>query len=329
MIAVMNRGVSLALARLRRGVVVCCWVIGMAVFAQLIIWSLATYTDVRHEVIEQVAEAPLIVSADAARSRPAARLSRDHGAMDSAAPPAGSQAAAPAPASAPVAAPVYGASSAGLESERVPSPHDSTMQSVFDLGSTFARCAMLALLAFIGIAVVLASGASVPGVERTTSAFIWAAIVGLIALPLGGAFALPWTDGALCSYEHMTSSVETFRDATLAAEPSAEGLKATPGWLELHVRFALVPVIMIVGLAFIGLRFCASVEMALLPRESPRLDPALEREASNIAPSSLHGGRLGTALTRTLETPTPIVESHDGIPGAGQLSPGKAPKRLI
>jgi hypothetical protein len=86
----------------------------------------------------------------------------------------------------------------------------------------------------------------------------------------------------------------------------------------------------------IGLGFSAGVHSGIVPKENMRLDPTLEREAANITPGSLHGGRAAVALRAASSAPMSSPErkpvsapAPSQPPSITQLSVGEAPKRLI
>ena len=58
-----NRSLCDALRRLRLAIVVSCWVISLSLGVQTVIWSLATFTDMRYGQSESSADVPLIVTA--------------------------------------------------------------------------------------------------------------------------------------------------------------------------------------------------------------------------------------------------------------------------
>ena len=54
--------VSASLARLRRGVTLCCWIVGLSLVAQMLIWAVATFMDVRFQELPDNRPGELIVS---------------------------------------------------------------------------------------------------------------------------------------------------------------------------------------------------------------------------------------------------------------------------
>ena len=181
----------------------------------------------------------------------------------------------------------------------------------------FRRKAYL-LLPLLGLGVLLGVTTATSGVESTVSAFMWSLFISMLVLPLGASVGLPWSEGALTSYTMMTEQVDAIRDAS----PDALG-GAT-----FYARFAFLPIACVAGIAMVGLRFGSGVNAGIIPRESMRLDPVLEREAANVKPGSLHGGRAGNALRNMNGSNTPERKPSAPAPALA-TSAGEAPRRLI
>jgi hypothetical protein len=111
-------------------------------------------------------------------------------------------------------------------------------------------------------------------------------------------------------------------DAAKTADLSLEGVT-------FFARFALLPLACLIGVAMIGLRFCAGIEAALPKREDMRLDPTLEREAANITPTSLHGARAGAAFKAAQPAVSGASAAQPHPAGMTQPTAGVVPKRLI
>lgn len=301
-----SSSVCLAITRLRAGVVGCCWIAGLALACQALIWALAVFTELRFEgsaAENAVAEeAQLVVHAEPTVQMNNRLIPADAGKVEA-------QRAKP---------------SAEADGARKLSSIDTLMSGAADTVGTLGRLAVLILLPIMALGVLLGASASVPGVEKTVSAFMWTLLVAVLILPLGGAFQLPWEGGALGSYGQMMTAVDQMegRSAPVTAEGAAQA--AQPSSLVFYGRFLLLPATCIVGLAMVGLRFCTGVEAAVLQRESMKLDPALEREAANIKPSSLHsGGRSASILSRTV-TSSPSASPSSGS-GSSYSPPSEEP----
>ncbi len=56
-----NRSLCIALGRMRFVIVTSCWVIALSLVAQVVVWSLCTFTELRFASPEVAGEAPLVV----------------------------------------------------------------------------------------------------------------------------------------------------------------------------------------------------------------------------------------------------------------------------
>ncbi len=284
------RYISLALGRLRLGITLCCWTIGLALMTQMVVWSLATFTDLRHAELHDTSEAPLVVTRDAPRRRSGGLRSANDDRDE--------------------------------RRGEVPDPNRvfSTTDQIFNHTVAFAaaagKLACMAMLLLLVVGVILSSSSALPGVEKTVSALTWAVVMALLTLPLGEVMELPWREGAFSSYEYMTGQIDLARD-------KAEGVRFT---ITFDARFLIYPAACVVMAVLVGMRFGAGTEAARLPDEH-RLDPELEKEAGGIQVSSLHGGRSAGALGRVVEGSESGPKKP--MPSARRVSPGTAPKRII
>jgi hypothetical protein len=262
--------VGIALARLRRGVLVCCWLIALSLIAQLLVWATAMFTDARHHTIMVQAAAPLIVNqAEKTPSNaPAISTTDKPESVATVARTSQTLTAAKAP-----------------DPNRVPSKYDRMMNTASDFAAGIGMLAIIALLPLLAMGASMGAGSATPGVEHCVSAFTWSIVLAMLILPLGELIGLPVKEGALYAYANMTHQVD-------AAHSVGNGW-ASPTF---YARFAVLPLACVVAVAIIGLRFCAGVQAGMPVVESMKLDPVLEREAANITPGSLHGGRGAAAL---------------------------------
>ena len=298
-----SASVSVALGRLKRGVLLCCWAVGLALMAQVAIWSLVTFTDVRwQQALPADGEAgrPMIVESDA-------------------------DAEAPAPGSVFAQDPIVEPRPEELGPPIVPSRYDSMFRTGSSLLSGFGTIAVLALVPFIGLGVVLATSSATTGVEQAVSAFGWSIVVALLVMPVAQVLGLPWRDGALWSYDALTAHVDMLDNVVEKDKVQAS--------IMFYARYLLLPLASVVGILLVGTRFSAGVEVGLEVAENLRLDPQLEQEAGNVQPGSLHGGRTAAAM-RQISDSLPGgggggYDQRTGGPSVRQPSPGEAPKRLI
>lgn len=327
--------ISLALTRLRRGVVLGCLLVATALIIQTVLWSLVSFTELRFEQPDATAhgETPLIVSTQPTNSEP----------RKSTLPIPGNGMEKPAEKSKPL--------------HRQTSTTDQHFDAAFNLAGGIGRGAMVLVTVFIAIGVIVGVSASVPGIDQGVSALMIAVLVSLLVLPFGGAFGFPWQDGALSRYEYMTTRSDAVTALHIAVHPTSDATSnnnnnngnrnssdssngrlhemSAIGMSAIAIRFGAFPTLCLLGVTWLGFRFAAAVEAAI-HREDMKLDPALEREASNISPTSLHGARNAN-LFSNLSKNSNANGTDQGRNGSSQSdgrsirqpNQGKAPARLI
>jgi len=302
-----HMNIGLALGRLRRLVVLCCVLIGFSLMVQLLIWSLVTFTDLRYETLEINESTPLIVTSSTSNQRFSPET------LD-----VGGTAAA--------------SSMQSKDISRVLSASDRIFAIIADLNAALGILATVSLVLFIAVSLLLATNSAAPGIESVVASFGWVVLVGLLLLPLGQVFPLPWVYGCFTPYDELIKPLAAITDT----ETSLPGLPV-------YARFLILPLTCIIGVGLVLNRFFVGVEAALLPRPDFRLDPKLEAECAKVKPSSLHGGRAAGALSQMVQTsedpqaiqgsPLPSAGPTQGmptqLPNATEVSPGTAPRRLI
>ncbi len=305
-----SASVSLALGRLRFSVLLSCWVIGLALLAQTVIWSLVNFTELRWDRSETpTAETALIVKPGPA---PVVRSALDD---------------------------VKGRPSAEpVDPNRLVSGYDR----IFEIGSRLARglgtVGLLALLPLLAVGVLLAAGSATRGVDKTVSAFTWSIVVALLVLPIGELVGLSAPGGAFWSYEAVTAKIDAAGVPAIDARtvpPSDAGDAWNEGLAGSIARYVMLPLAALCAVCMVGLRFDAGVEAGLVRKEDLTLDPKLEAEAGGITPGSLHAGRAATAMQGLgsgvpfAPGPKAIAAPAEGPVSIRQVSPGSAPKRMI
>lgn len=347
------QAVGLAMARLKRGVVICCWAAMLALLTQTVVWSLAVFTDARYDDASQLAGAEHSGTAIVRRED-----GRKGGPLR-------------APGASADASESHSPKTDPIDEARPLSRHDDRFRTAVNISAIAATLAVLAMLPLLAVGIVLAAGAAAPGVEKTVSALALALLVAALVLPIARLSGVESFSGTISGYDSMIAAVEAARQADTAqalesmvavegkgadktgavktserisaGKPAAKGdaahagdhqavgdaaddLLASAGGAEFYLRYLLLPLTCIIGLALIALRFSAGVEAAII-RIDYRLDPALEREAANIKASSLHGsGRSTAALGGTMAG---APAAPPAPPSAMQVSPGVAPRRII
>jgi hypothetical protein len=298
--------ISIALTRLRRGVGLCCWLAAVSLIAQLLVFGVAAFMDVRRTTLEDQTTPATVVSAAAAQR----------------AAPLGSADAQPL--ESPAEARTDAADEA-INPNVVLTGHDRVLNKISGIAMTTGMIAMVLMLPLLLAGVMLSAASATPGVENVVSSFMWSLLVGLFLLPVGGIVGLPWQHGGLVPYDFMTQQVDM------------QMVDGQWGAISFHTRFVLLPLACLVGVGLVGFRFSSGVFAGIIPKEDMRLDPVLEREAANVKAGSLMGGRTAAAL-RNMNTapPTPPATTAVTPSGAGEVKPGmlqatagEVPRRLI
>lgn len=290
--------VGIALARLRRGVNVCCWIVACSLLAQVLVWGFATFMDVRYSELEEH-HTRLIVEGNAAQND--------------------------APSRAAAWRPAVGSTDAADVGDIEPANPNLVITKydrIMHIASTLARgagsLAMVVLLPLLAVGVILTAGSATPGVERVVSSFIWSTVVAIFVLPVGSALGLPWDEGALATYGHITTNVDN------VLGPQGDGW----GGPTFYARFVLLPLACVMGVILVGFRFNYGVEAGIPPKESMRLDPVLEREAANMKATSLYGSRTASAMRTLVNKPAEPADSKSNSTSM-KTSAGEMPRRLI
>ena len=301
--------IELAFRRLRLGVLGCCWIVGLALTVQLVVWSLARYTDMRFETRVATAPTAQIVSPQAAPA--IIRPHHDNASLT------GAQAANEAP---------------PVDPNRVFSKYDEIFRHASALASSLGKLAFAMLMPLLAVGVFLSAGSGAAGVHKSVSAFTWSLVLAILMLPVGALVEWPALTGAFYGYDGMLAGIE----ASMGVVPEGEAQSAMAPF----ARYLMLPGVCLIGLILVGFRFSLGVEASLLHQETRQLDPAIEREASNRSATSLAAGagRSAGALTRVMGSSLPSMpppapringDAEDRMPSATKVSPGDAPRRLI
>jgi len=298
---------SPALRHIRLSVTVSAWIVGLALFVQILTWAMVNYTDLRIATIEPtpVNDRPTVVK----KARPHRGEIRSLTGVE---PRVETEPTVPA--------------NPGLPPEvnRSPSRFDVwfRVQDQLALAAGIAGC--LALCVQLAVGTIVAAGASVYGMRRVVSAQAWS--MALLAL------CLPWErlvsefpfGGVFTAYDRMTATSDAF---------AAGGPSALPG-LIFYGKFLLLPAAALAATALIGLRFSSGVETGIVASGPTPEELAIEAEASNRKAGSLLGaGRIGGALESTLKKaaeparnpPDPFVATAPHAAGANAEQPSRRP----
>ena len=186
MAARINRSLCIALGRMRFVIVTSCWVIALSLLAQVLVWSLCTFTDLRFADPSESGEAPLIVE-----NKPAPEVNESRGRWR------------------PETGPV--------DDVLLLSAVDRIFKIVVTVARTMALMSALIIIPLLCLGVLLAVPAGAPRVERAVNALTWAIILVLLIMPLGGWFGMAWNQGTITDYKGLTLEVDTARESGFAA----------------------------------------------------------------------------------------------------------------
>lgn len=258
-------------------VVVCCAI------AQMLVFAMVHYTDVRWTEIKPVEqERPTVVDARVPGRSAKPQSERSEGEQTGAAP---------------------------SDVNRVLSTTDVVLRRVSNLAVTAGVIGVIGLAVMTAMGVVVAGGGAVQGVEKAVAACFWAVVLALVCLP--------WTDlmpsvaisGVFSPYGVI---VESSEGVGLAGAGSSE--------VSLLGRFVLLPMVAAVGAALVVLGFRAGVERGIIITSMSEFDEKIEKEISTIRSRGVTGkssralGAFNQALSDH-EQPSGRAAARDGDEG--------------
>ena len=170
----------MALQHLRLSISACALALGVALAAQVVVWAMVHFTDVRTaEVDAQAApDMRVVTSAEAAKKIAEAPVGEGDG---------------------PAAV------------NTVPSRNDVILRSTAPIVQTFGVIAALLLSILMWQAMAVCGGANMPGVERAVTAGTLTHLIVLLALPLGAVLPDTTYHGVFASYAKMVEASEALR----------------------------------------------------------------------------------------------------------------------
>lgn len=292
--------VSAALRHLRLGVTASGAALSLALILQLLVFAFVHFTDARWTEMEPPKPTTRELRVVRSNTDTAQSLSG-----------AGSKVAEKlAEAETPVAA---------ANVNRVLNRNDFWMHGASDLARSVGSVAVIVLALALFQGVIVAGGASVPGVERVVTSSTWALVLALLCLPVAGMLpGIPFA-GALPSYEWLTAASESMRSDSPVA----------PGWGEFYGSVFFAPMIALIGSAVIVLRFHAGVEQGVIATSVSELDEKLHREMSSIKLGATSAPRSVGALNRAIGDASGVGAAAPKTGAEAALAAGGAPLRRI
>lgn len=258
----MNRPdhVAPALQGLRGWVVLSACVVAIASLVQLGTFVLVEFTSVRTTQVEAPPGPPRVVTAapDTAPTKAAPAQAKITTA------PAPSLAQGPMLASRPA-----GQVSEPVDPNKVRSVTDRNLELFSNAASVAGVLGAAMLLACVSLGLVLATSASVPGVQHAVPAFAWSVVVFVMATPwswLSVHGASAWLPGVLCGYDPLTRAADAERGL-------GGGAMAV---------FVLLPCCAAGLCVYIIHAFTTGLRPGLVIRHVSELEEAAEREMAEI-----------------------------------------------
>jgi len=261
--------ISSALQHLRFGVTAAAAALALALAAQVVVWSIVHYTEVRIESLAPSLPSDPLQVVRASTLKAALEAER------------------------------HAAPTAPVDPNQVPSAGDLILRRASSITQSLGVLCALLFAALVFQGVVIAAGSGIPGVEKTVTAGTWSMVILLLCLPLSSLLpSLPFT-GVFVSYDHIVRASDAYRSSAPAA----------PGWLSFYGSNLLFPLALILAVTLVLARFRSGIEAGVIVTNMSQLDEKLEREirAMNLGqlsqPRAL--GALQSALgSAPLDPPT-------------------------
>ncbi len=290
--------VSSALRHLRFSVIAAGGALSIALILQMLVFAFIHFTDVRFDELqpETQTNSLRVVRTDST----AISLS-------------GKGSAIPARA---VKETTSNASDEPAEVNRVLNRNNLWLNITSDLARTVGFVSAIVLVFSMFQGVVIAGGASVPGIELAVTAGTWSLAIALACLPIGTLLPGIAFPGALPSYSWVIAASEALR--------SGAGASVSP--ILFYSAGLLTPMVVLVMTAVVVSRFLAGVEQGVIVTSMSELDEKLQREMSSIKIGSSSTPRSVGALHRAIgETPA----EHTPMAASGSAPANGASQRKI
>lgn len=159
----------------------------------------------------------------------------------------------------------------GVEVNRVRSAADVWMRRASGLAAGVGVLAAMCLCVLTMLGVAVAGGGCVPGVERATTAAVWAVILALVCLPWERLMPGLGVPGVFASYADMTGAIDG---------KTVEGVGV--GAFAMMMQWVAAPCVAMFAALGVALWFRAGVEQGIIVLSPSEFDIAVAREAEMI-----------------------------------------------
>lgn len=304
--------ISPALAHLRFAVTISCAMVALAAVVQTVVFLFAQFTDARWHIPRVDADAQQTLKVVAPAPPPPAPAP----APSLAGPPVTPGALSPDGGSPMVKSALRVRSLTETQAaaqQRTLSRQDSMMRAFWDTAAAAGSIGVIAGIVFVFAGLVIAGGASVPGVDATVTALMGAMLLTLGCLPLQGWMpALPWP-GVFSTYDLMTAQIDASSRATLSV----------------LAAYGLMPFLACCVAVAVAAYFRLGVSKGVIVTSVNELDAKLEAEMAELRRRGVtthFGGRSVGALNQAIgasvaPAPAPAVAPEPPRPAPAPAEP--------
>ncbi|MCA9312236.1 MAG: hypothetical protein KDA21_13565, partial [Phycisphaerales bacterium] len=189
------------------------------------------------------------------------------------------------------------AGGAAADVNRVESRNGRILRATASLAQTFGIISATTLATLMLLGTVIAGGSHVPGVEKVVTATTWSIAVAGFCLPLGSLMPEAVYPGVFISFDHLTEAAASYH----------AGGEAAPGAFGYHLIRVALPVVFILTLILVVVRFRSGVEAGVIVTSVSQLDEKLEKEIRAMKLGQLASPRSVGALNSAIGDQTPEV----------------------
>lgn len=282
--------VSVALQHQRGGIAIAAGVLVVCLLAQTLVWAMTHFTDMHVTKLEAPASTNAPVVVDSSNRRASATAQAGEG-TDTIEP---------------------------VDANTVPSEASVLLPRVSKLVQTAGLLAAFVLVALTWQGVVVAGGASLPGVHGTVAASTWSLLILALCAPNAGLLPVFPNSGVFVPHPELLEQSLLVRDGS---DRAMSGLTYF-GW------FLLLPMAMVVATSALALRFWSAVDAGIIATSVSQLDEKLEREIRARKLGELASPRAVGALNQAMGNPEPVPAPKlaAGAESQSQPQPSERPR---
>lgn len=262
-----NEHTSEALRQIGHSTVLMCWIAGISILLQVLVWSFVNFTDLRYTQIETTAG---LTNPEIVYNQPqyTQKQNASTGNTNEQKPP--------------------------VDANRVYSKYDYWFSNVHKLALLSGLLSIIILTINTCIGVVVASAGQVNGVSKVVAAQTWSMILLLLVFPwsiFGNLLKdLPF-NGILLTYSKMCLESSIFQNSDAAFSAS----------FIYYIQNLVLPLACIIAIMLINIWFKSGIKGGIISRGPSAFEIAIDREATGQTATSLFStGRTRGALNSTI-----------------------------